>query len=496
MRCNNLKMYRLSDNNRARPARDTRKAGQKRKMKYVTTIMVSVLSVILVASDRNVQLQVSERGVQYPKISGSTILADLESVKDRDPAITPQALAKRGNEMIAQKGITYVFDVCDFLAQNGKRLREVETDFFQPYSVRLTTVDGQTRDFEIAASDGIPQAPGCYTKIAALRVTDKEMTVIADGKPVTLQRPKGFRLAKTELVDSTLKRVIRSWEVPFQLPPIGISPDGLKLHMDVGVDHETRRSSLGDLGLELSANGEVRFRVDLDKSNLKGQPGRDPYVRFRHNRRTFILRPQFDRGFMLLLATGMLIPPEPILPMETRAFPQRNPTSYEFPGSVSEIKQKMLATFKDFDVMQSFYRSFADGSFYFAVEGGENALFTKNYAKDMFANERNKDDLYLHSHGALIGGSPLYLGGGMPLPYSAEFQLHFDAIDPNKTRVSVITHNPRVYNGTVCCGLHGYKSNTVPVEPSTIEEYKILLFIGRRLGMNDMPMLKLPEGSK
>jgi len=495
MRCNNLKMYRLSDNNRARPARDTRKAGQKRKMKYVTTIMVSVLSVILVASDRNVQLQVSERGVQYPKISGSTILADLESVKDRDPAITPQALAKRGNEMIAQKGITYVFDVCDFLAQNGKRLREVENEFFQPYSVRLTTVSGQTRDFEIAASDGIPQAPGCYTKIAAVRVTDREMTVIANGKPVTLQRPKGFRLAKTELLDSTLKRVIRSWEVPFQLWPVGISPDGLKLHWEAGIDHEIN-GSLGDLAMELSENGGVRFRVREKPNATQGEPGRDSYVRFRHNRRTFILSPQFDQGFILLIATGMLIPPEPILPMETRPFPQRNPTSYEFPGSVSEVRQKIFATFKDFDVMQGFYRTFSDSGFSFSIEEQENASFAKSAANDFFADEKNKNDLYLHSHGALIGGSPLYLGGGIPLRYSAEFQLHFDAIDPNKTRVSIITHNPRVYNGTVCCGMHGYMSNTQTVEPSTIEEYKILQFIGRRLGVNDMPPLRLPEGTK
>jgi hypothetical protein len=46
----------------------------------------------------------------------------------------------------------------------------------------------------------------------------------------------------------------------------------------------------------------------------------------------------------------------------------------------------------------------------------------------------------------------------------------------------------------ICAGsLRGYKSNDVAVELTTVEEYKILLFIRRILGVNDMPPVRLPE---
>ena len=161
--------------------------------KYGPTILFVVLTAFTTPS--HVRSQPEDPKDRYPKIAGSTILADLQSLKNSDPTITPSEIAKRGNQMIAQKGITYVFDVCEFLAQNGKRLREVENEFSQPYSVRLTTIEGRTREFEIAASEPF-QGAGCFVKIAALRVTPAEMTVIAEGKPVTLVRPKGFRLPK------------------------------------------------------------------------------------------------------------------------------------------------------------------------------------------------------------------------------------------------------------------------------------------------------------
>jgi len=44
-----------------------------------------------------------------------------------------------------------------------------------------------------------------------------------------------------------------------------------------------------------------------------------------------------------------------------------------------------------------------------------------------------------------------------------------------------------VINGARCCGPHGYYANDVPVEPTTIEEYKILLYIGQVLSVRDMP---------
>jgi hypothetical protein len=40
-----------------------------------------------------------------------------------------------------------------------------------------------------------------------------------------------FRLEEIELVDETMKRVIRKWEVPNETYPVGISADGRTLYL-------------------------------------------------------------------------------------------------------------------------------------------------------------------------------------------------------------------------------------------------------------------------
>jgi hypothetical protein len=181
-----------------------------------------------------------------------------------------------------------------------------------------------------------------------------------------------------------------------------------------------------------------------------------------------------------------------IHPIKTRPLSQKNPTSHVFPGPVPEVRGKMLTAFNDYELTSDFFSSFSPNnpSMSFSVESREDAVFSKH----IFASHENQNDLYLHFFGDVIDPSPVYFGGGKPLRYRAKFQLHLTALDDNSTKVSVITHEPSVINGSVCCGLHGYTSNDVAVEPTTIEEYRILLFIGRVLGVSDMPPLRLPEG--
>ena len=178
--------------------------------------------------------------------------------------------------------------------------------------------------------------------------------------------------------------------------------------------------------------------------------------------------------------------------IRTKPLAEKNPTSYAFPRPLEDVKQELINAFeitKRSKATDEFYSSFSDESFYFKVETKDDALFSKQ----IFESPENTNDLYLHSHGQPIVSSSVYFGGGKPLRYRATFQLHLTRLNENSTKVSVITHDPTVINGSKCCGLHGYKSNDVPVEPTTIEEYKILLFIGRLLGVGDMPTLRLPE---
>jgi hypothetical protein len=56
---------------------------------------------------------------------------------------------------------------------------------------------------------------------------------VLDGKKYLLKRPVEFRLEEIELVDETMKRVIRKWEVPNETFPIGVSADGRILYLPV-----------------------------------------------------------------------------------------------------------------------------------------------------------------------------------------------------------------------------------------------------------------------
>jgi len=178
--------------------------------------------------------------------------------------------------------------------------------------------------------------------------------------------------------------------------------------------------------------------------------------------------------------------------IKTRSLLQKNPTSYVFPGALPEVRGKILAAFRDFPTSREFasFISPNNRSFMVSVRTNEE----HGDYEPIFASPENRDDIYLHSWGEPIDPSEVYYGGGVPLRYRAEFQLHLTAPNDNSTQISVITHKPSVINGSVCCSPHGYKSNDVAVESTTIEEYRILLFIGRLLGVSDMPTLRLPEG--
>lgn len=198
-------------------------------------------------------------------------------------------------------------------------------------------------------------------------------------------------------------------------------------------------------------------------------------------------------GYLALLLLGFCIScSSGIHEIKTKSLNEKNPTSYEFARPMSEVRRTVISAFdtaKRNPLTEEFHSSFSRTSFFFVVESKEDPSFSKH----IFGKPENSNDLYLHSYGEPISFSAVYFGGGQPLKYRATFQLHLTAPTENSTRVTVIPHNPTVINGSKCCGLHGYVSNEVPVEPTTIEEYKILLFMGRLFGAQDMPPLRLPE---
>jgi len=82
--------------------------------------------------------------------------------------------------------------------------------------------------------------------------------------------------------------------------------------------------------------------------------------------------------------------------------------------------------------------------------------------------------------------------------YKTLFYIKLDEVNIENTRVSIFAYQPKIVIGSeVRFDIHhDYQrfAIEIPAEPSTIEEYQILLRIGEAIGVKDqMPKLVLPE---
>lgn len=113
----------------------------------------------------------------------------------------------------------------------------------------------------------------------------------------------------------------------------------------------------------------------------------------------------------------------------------------------------------------------------------------------LFADTNNKKDLCLMPVGFLGKSKVYFKNNGDSLDYTAWFYIHLEEIGKQKTKVKILTFDSEVITGQSLIPLpphfgHPYKKSSV--EPSTIEEYQILLKIGDIVGEQKMPTLILP----
>src|SRR6185436_13352570 len=91
----------------------------------------------------------------------------------------------------------------------------------------------------------------------------------------------------------------------------------------------------------------------------------------------------------------------------------------------------------------------------------------------------NDRDLYLGDDADPLWDSPIYRGPHDGLPFHAHFHVHFAAISPTATSVSVTALETYVINGqTTGMPGHGRARREVRVEPTSVEEYVVLRYIG------------------
>ena len=197
------------------------------------------------------------------------------------------------------------------------------------------------------------------------------------------------------------------------------------------------------------------------------------------------LRPS---GFYVLLALAACV--HNAVRMETHTLPERNPTAYPFEIPLEELRARVIEGL-------AHDRQFKNPIFG-RTESGGRALLRVQEARsaswvEVLQRPGNDRDLYLTSSHEALWASPIYRGPEGGLPFLAAFHVHFAPIGPARTSVSVTALDTEVLNGqTTGMPGHGRANRYVRVEPTSIEEYVILRYMGNILGVGSMPKVILP----
>jgi len=117
-------------------------------------------------------------------------------------------------------------------------------------------------------------------------------------------------------------------------------------------------------------------------------------------------------------------------------------------------------------------------------------------SKGLLIKPGNENDAYFYATDSPVGESQVYFRNGLPLIYYADFHIHLTSVAAQKTRVEILTYDSSVVTrADEGWWRHGPAFISVNVDPTTVEEYQILLRIGAQLGTKDMPELVVPGPS-
>jgi hypothetical protein len=183
-------------------------------------------------------------------------------------------------------------------------------------------------------------------------------------------------------------------------------------------------------------------------------------------------------------------------PIESRILEVKNPTKMIFPFAKDTLKLRIVDMFQKFRHIYSesygkIFHSYTNDGMKVIIDFVPQTSAAPTFARDYFRDKNKWDDIYLYNNG-FTWLSPIYFtADDGPLPFRSSYVIKLTSRDSNQTEIEIFAVEPVVIHGTVCCGPHGRYGKEVPVKPTTIEEYSLLLFIAEQLRIQ-APSLKLP----
>jgi hypothetical protein len=220
-------------------------------------ILSKFLIIVLVNSIFTLQIVFSQQAkIDALKIQPSEIIGDLQKKKKENPKISAENLAGYANKILAEKGFNFGFDACEIVRANKQYENQtLDWETLKPYFYQLTEINNEKKTFQIMNRNWEVPCDYCIFEMPAFLVTEKEMVLLVEDKKVRFHRPENFGLDEVELVDKSLKKTIKKWQMPGDNVPVGISRDGTKIYVETGYDDYL----IEEIVLEISDKGTFQF---------------------------------------------------------------------------------------------------------------------------------------------------------------------------------------------------------------------------------------------
>jgi hypothetical protein len=219
--------------------------------------------------------------------------------KLRQPGVTAEDATEYANSLLAIHGFDYYFDACPVVKANPHpQSIEDKYGLAKIYNYSFVQTNGRRIKMQLIGDPTDSPCGECNFNISLLRVTKRQLLVVSDGKQYLVRRPPGFFLKKISHVDRSMKRILRTWEVPLDTQLAGISEDGTKIY--VGLLNNYNSEDLSNKIVVEVSGSTIRFRprsqvAARDGESVKDHPTdpRDAYLtfkRFRVGNKQYIIR--------------------------------------------------------------------------------------------------------------------------------------------------------------------------------------------------------------
>ena len=234
---------------------------------------------------------------KLPKIIPSSLLSLVAREIREHPGMSPKEVAAYANTILPHVGFNYQFDLCEIISKaktdgNASGISQRKT-----YLLPMTQFHSGAITFRIEDENLEGLCGECFFRIPCLNVTGRDLLMISKGRRYRLKRSKQMALDEMSLVDDTMKRVLRTWQVPYQSVPLGISQDARKLYLELRDEGES--DVFEKLALEISETGlriQARDEVNVKQGEWIEQHPVDPrnaylsFMRFSNRDQRYIIR--------------------------------------------------------------------------------------------------------------------------------------------------------------------------------------------------------------